>query len=134
VLVVLSVVAFDKLRLDDPVGALSVHGTCGIWGTLAVGIFGAKAGTAQLVSQLIGIAAIGVASFAFAFVVFLVLKVTVGIRVSEVEEIEGLDLGEHGMRAYPDFAGDAWPNPATPRSSAAPRGAVVQAWFPRSEP
>jgi Amt family ammonium transporter len=107
VIVVLSVVALDKLRLDDPVGAISVHGVCGIWGTLAVGIFGKMAGMPQLISQLIGVAAIGATAFIFAFVVFIVLKVTMGIRVSATEEIEGLDLGEHGMKAYPDFTTDA---------------------------
>jgi Amt family ammonium transporter len=102
-LVVLSVIFFDKLRLDDPVGALSVHLVCGVFGTLAVGLFGAKAGTAQLVTQLVGVAAIGAFSFVFAFVTFVVIRATMGLRVSASEEIEGLDLGEHGMPAYPDF-------------------------------
>jgi len=106
VLVVLSVICLDKLKIDDPVGAISVHGACGIWGTLAVGIFGSLAGGAQLVSQLIGAAAIGASAFVFAFATFFVLKMTVGIRVSETEEIEGLDIGEHGMKAYPDFSTD----------------------------
>ncbi len=103
VLVVFSVIFFDKLKIDDPVGALSVHLVCGIFGTLAVGIFGNLAGGAQLMSQLTGIAAIGVFTFVFAYVVFLVLKVTMGIRVSAEEETEGLDIGEHGNEAYPDF-------------------------------
>jgi len=103
VIVVLSVVTFDKLRIDDPVGALSVHLVCGIWGTLAVGLFGAKAGLSQILSQLTGILAIGAFTFAFAFVVFGVIKVTMGLRVSPQEELEGLDLGEHGYAAYPDF-------------------------------
>jgi Amt family ammonium transporter len=103
VIVVLSVVFFDKLRIDDPVGAISVHGICGIWGTLAVGIFGSLASPAQFLTQLIGTLSIGAAAFAFSLVVFLILKATVGIRVSATEEFEGLDLGEHGMRAYPDF-------------------------------
>ncbi len=102
-LVVCAVVMFDKLKLDDPVGALSVHLVCGIWGTLAVGIFGNLAGTAQVVSQLTGIASVGIFSFTFAFIVFLALKYTLGIRVSETEEIEGLDIHEHGMHAYPDI-------------------------------
>jgi Amt family ammonium transporter len=102
-LVVLSVVFFDKIKIDDPVGALSVHLVCGIWGTLAVGLFGNLAGGAQIVSQLIGIIAIGAFTFACAFVIFLVLKVTTGIRVSPEEETEGLDIGEHGNEAYPDF-------------------------------
>lgn len=103
VLVVLSVIMFDKLRIDDPVGALSVHLVCGIWGTLAVGLFGNLAGGAQLMSQLIGIASVGVFTFACAFTLFLVLKSTMGIRVSAEEETEGLDIGEHGNEAYPDF-------------------------------
>jgi Amt family ammonium transporter len=103
VLVFFSVILFDKLKIDDPVGALSVHLVCGIFGTLAVGIFGAKAGGAQLMAQLKGIAAIGVFTFLFAYIVFLVLKVTIGIRVSAEEESGGLDIGEHGAEAYPDF-------------------------------
>jgi ammonium transporter, Amt family len=103
VLVVFSVIFFDKLKIDDPVGALSVHLVCGIFGTLAVGIFGNLASGVQLMSQLTGIAAIGVFTFVFAYVVFLVLKLTMGIRVSAEEEIEGLDIGEHGNEAYPDF-------------------------------
>jgi len=95
-----SVVFFDKMKLDDPVGATSVHLVCGIWGTLAVGLFGSNAGGDQIVSQLIGIAAIGVFTFAFAFLVFFILKATVGIRVDEEEEARGLDIGEHEMAAY----------------------------------
>lgn len=99
----LSIVFFDKvLKLDDPVGATSVHLTCGIWGTLAVGIFGTKAGMTQIVAQLTGILAIGVFTFAFAFIVMYLLKVTVGIRVSAEEEAIGLDLAEHEMSAYPE--------------------------------
>ncbi len=99
-LIPLAVVFFDKRKLDDPVGATSVHLVCGIWGTLAVGIFGDLAGGAQIVTQLIGIAAIGVFTFLFAFIVFYVLKITVGIRVDEEEEARGLDIGEHEMQAY----------------------------------
>ncbi len=95
-----SVVFFDKRKIDDPVGATSVHLVCGIFGTLAVGIFGSKAGGGQIVTQLIGIAAIGVFSFAFAFIAFFALKATVGIRVDEEEEARGLDIGEHEMQAY----------------------------------
>jgi Amt family ammonium transporter len=105
VLVVFSVLFFDRIRIDDPVGALSVHLVCGIWGTLAVGIFGKLAGGAQLMSQLIGIGAIGAFTFIFALVLFLILKVVMGIRVSAEEEIGGLDIGEHGNEAYPDFQG-----------------------------
>lgn len=103
ILVVFSVLFFDKLKIDDPVGALSVHLVCGIFGTLAVGIWGNLAGTAQLISQLKGIVSIGAFTFIFAFVLFYVLKLFGGIRVSAEEETEGLDLGEHGAEAYPDF-------------------------------
>lgn len=103
VIVVLGVVLFDRLKLDDPVGALSVHLLCGIWGTLAVGLFGNLAGVDQLISQLIGISVVGGFSFAFAFVVWYVLKAVSGIRVSAKEEVEGLDIHEHKMHAYPDI-------------------------------
>ena len=103
VLVFISVLMFDKFKIDDPVGALSVHLVCGIFGTLAVGIWGNLAGMTQLIAQLKGIVSIGLFTFIFAFVVFFVLKKTIGIRVSAEEEFEGLDLGEHGNEAYPDF-------------------------------
>ena len=94
-----SVVFFDRMKLDDPVGATSVHLVCGIWGTLAVGIFGV--GEFSFVTQLIGVLAVGVFSFAFAFGLFFLLKKTVGIRVSREEEVKGLDASEHEMEAYP---------------------------------
>ncbi|OOG69409.1 ammonium transporter [Algoriphagus sp. A40] len=103
-LVVFGVVFFDKIKIDDPVGAISVHLVGGVWGTLAVGLFGNLAGMNQVISQLIGIGAVGAFCFATAFLIFFVLKKTVGIRVDEKEEIEGLDINEHAMRAYPDFA------------------------------
>ncbi|MDF1518468.1 MAG: ammonium transporter [Lutibacter sp.] len=102
-LIVLGVSFIDKLKLDDPVGAIAVHLICGIWGTLAVGIFGDLAGWEQLGKQAIGIGAIGVFCITFAFIILIILKKTVGIRVSEEEEQEGLDIHEHGMDAYPDF-------------------------------
>ena len=102
-LVYFSVLAFDKVKIDDPVGAISVHLVCGIWGTLAVGILGDKAGIEQLTSQVTGIVVVGVATVALALIGFLALKFTLGVRVPEAEEIEGLDLGEHDMSAYPDF-------------------------------
>lgn len=103
-LVVFSVLFFDKIKIDDPVGAISVHLVCGIWGTLAVGLFGSMAGGAQLVNQLIGVVSIGAFTFLFAYVLFLLLKLSpLGLRVSQEEEIEGLDIGEHGNEAYPDF-------------------------------
>ena len=103
IVVVFSVFFFDKLKLDDPVGALSVHLVNGIWGTLAVGLFGKLASGAQLVSQLKGIAAVGLFTFAFAMVVFFVIKITMGLRVDAEEETAGLDASEHGNEAYPDF-------------------------------
>jgi len=102
-LVVLAVLFFDKLKIDDPVGATSVHLVCGIWGTLAVGLFGSLASLNQLMSQLIGISVIGVACFGFAFVTFFIIKKTMGVRVEAEEEIEGLDVAEHGMKSYADF-------------------------------
>jgi len=102
-LVVLAVLFFDKLKIDDPVGATSVHLVCGIWGTLAVGLFGSLASVNQLISQLIGISVIGVACFGFAFVTFFIIKKTMGVRVEAEEEIEGLDVAEHGMKSYADF-------------------------------
>src|SRR5690606_38228298 len=108
-LVVLSVVALDKLKLDDPVGAISVHLACGIWGTLAVGIFGydgimtSEAIKKPFLPQLYGVVAYGVVAFGFALAAFSAIKAVVGIRVSPEEELEGLDIGEHGMTAYPDF-------------------------------
>jgi len=103
-LVFSSVLLFDKIKIDDPVGAISVHLVCGIWGTLAVGLIGAKAGIPQLISQFTGVLAYGVFCFVSALVIFLVLKVTMGLRVSAEEEIGGLDIGEHGQEAYPDFS------------------------------
>lgn len=101
VLVYFAVIIIDtKLKIDDPVGAISVHLVCGIWGTLCVGLFGAMAGTEQLMNQLKGIVAIGGFTIVFCLVVGLVLKATMGLRVSEQEEVEGLDIGEHGMQAY----------------------------------
>lgn len=100
VIVVFSVLAFDKLKIDDPVGALSVHLVCGIFGTLAVGIFGSKAGLNQLMIQALGVVACGTAAFGSAFLFFFILKKTMGIRVTPEEEIEGLDYHEHGMSAY----------------------------------
>lgn len=100
ILVVFSVIFFDKMKIDDPVGALSVHLVCGIFGTLVVGLLGNLKGTHQLVSQLIGIFTVGAGSFISALVIFFVLKATIGIRVSAEEETEGLDGHEHGLNAY----------------------------------
>lgn len=104
IIIPLSVVFFDKtLKLDDPVGATSVHLVCGIWGTLAVGIFGSKAGIGQLGTQLVGVLAVGAFAFIVAFALMYILKITLGIRVSKEEELKGLDIAEHEMPAYADF-------------------------------
>ncbi|OEK09458.1 ammonium transporter [Flavivirga aquatica] len=101
-LIVFAVSFVDALKLDDPVGAIAVHLICGIWGTLAVGIFSTNPDH-TLVAQLIGIACYAAICISSSFLIFFVLKKTVGIRVSEKEELEGLDAHEHGMDAYPDF-------------------------------
>jgi Amt family ammonium transporter len=103
VIVVLGVALIDRLKLDDPVGAVAVHLICGIWGTLAVGIFGAKAGGDQFLFQLAGVGAAATFCSLMAFIILITLKKTIGIRVSKEEEVEGLDIHEHGMDAYPDF-------------------------------
>lgn len=119
VLVVLAVLMFDKLKIDDPVGALSVHLVNGIFGTLAVGLFAQDkiTGTATgsgllfgggmklLTAQAVGVVAVGVFTFIVAFAAFYIIKQVMGLRVSPEEEIAGLDLGEHGTKAYPDFQG-----------------------------
>lgn len=102
-LIVIGVSLIDKLKLDDPVGAIAVHLICGVWGTLAVGIFGDLAGWGQFGSQLIGVAAVGAFCLITSYGIIKTLKSTIGIRVSEIEEQEGLDIHEHGMDAYPDF-------------------------------
>jgi len=89
----------DKLKIDDVVGALSAHLVAGIWGTLCVGIFG----SGSIVTQLIGICAIGGFVFVTSAVVWMVLKMTVGIRTDEEAEVIGLDKAELGMEAYPEF-------------------------------
>ena len=118
VLVVFAVVFFDRIKIDDPVGATSVHLGCGVFGTLCVGLF-AKEGVTTLSArnglfygggfqllgvELLGILAVGVFVFLSSSCVWLVLKKTIGIRVSREEELAGLDIGEHGNLAYPDFA------------------------------
>lgn len=102
--VVFAVVLFDKIKIDDPVGAISVHLVCGVWGTLAVGLFGDLAGLPQIIAQLKGIAIVGAFCFVTSWLLFFTLKRTIGIRVDEKEEREGLDINEHSMQAYPDFA------------------------------
>ena len=99
-LIVAAVSFFDRLKLDDPVGAIAVHLVCGIWGTLAVGLFGALASVDQFLSQLTGVAAYAIACVLVSFLILGILKVTLGIRVGEKEELQGLDIHEHGMSAY----------------------------------
>jgi len=117
ILVVLAVIGFDKLKIDDPVGALSVHLVNGVFGTLCVGLFsqdkltGTATGnglffggdTKLLFAQLLGIAAAGAYTFIASLIAWGALKAIMGIRVSLQEEIEGLDIGEHGNSAYPEF-------------------------------
>ncbi|HEA31340.1 MAG TPA: ammonium transporter, partial [Leeuwenhoekiella sp.] len=103
VVIVFGVALVDKLKLDDPVGAVAVHLICGIWGTLAVGIFGAMAGFDQFLVQLAGVGIVGAFCSISTFIILGTLKATIGLRVSETEELEGLDRHEHGMNAYPDF-------------------------------
>ena len=117
VLVVLAVVFVDQvLKIDDPVGAISVHGICGAWGTLSLGLFSNGTGQAapnpglfmgggaqQLINQAIGVGAVLAWGLATGFILFSVLKYTVGLRVSPEEEREGLDFGEHGNEAYAGF-------------------------------
>jgi Amt family ammonium transporter len=116
VLVVASVLFFDRIKVDDPVGAVSVHLVNGVFGTLCVGLFAQDlvpkttgdglffgGGAALLFAQLAGVVTVGIFVFAISSIVWLILRATVGIRVSEEEEIEGLDLGEHGITAYPEF-------------------------------
>jgi len=116
-IVVGSVIAFDRVKVDDPVGAISVHLVCGIFGTLCVGLFAQESvapgttgngllfggGFGLLGAQLIGVVAAGVFVFTLSSVVWFILKATLGIRVSLTEEIEGLDIGEHSNMSYPEF-------------------------------
>jgi Amt family ammonium transporter len=116
-IVVFAVIGFDKIKVDDPVGAISVHLVNGIFGTLALGLFAQDVfmpgttgdglffggGFNLLGSQLIGVAAVGAFTFTVSFIVWTIIRKTIGIRVSEAEEFEGLDIGEHGMESYPDF-------------------------------
>ena len=104
VIVVLSVLFFDRIKIDDPVGAISVHGVNGAWGTLAAGIFNIGGTSVKIIGvQLLGIFAAFVWAFGTGFLMFKLIQKTIGLRVSPEEEAEGLDYGEHGANAYPDF-------------------------------
>ena len=105
IIIVLGISLIDKLKLDDPVGAVAVHLICGIWGTLAVGIFGAMAGVDQFLIQLAGVGIVGAFCVICSFALLYIVKLLSGgsIRVEKEEELKGLDLAEHGMDAYADF-------------------------------
>ncbi len=117
VVVVLSVLLLDKLRIDDPVGAVSVHGVCGAWGTLAVGLFAQDVfapgttgnglffggGLGLFWAQLLGVAAVFAWCMVTGFILFALIKAVIGLRVSREEELRGLDIGEHGNEAYSGF-------------------------------
>ena len=119
VLVVFAVTIFDKIKIDDPVGATSVHLVNGVFGTISVGLFAQDSitGTATgnglffggglklLEYQILGIVSVGLFTFIISYIFWVAIKAIMGIRVSREEEIEGLDIGEHGMEAYPDFQG-----------------------------
>ncbi|MEA3546381.1 MAG: ammonium transporter, partial [Thermodesulfobacteriota bacterium] len=94
----------DRMHIDDPVGAVSVHGVNGAWGTLAAGLFnmGGTSGTI-IMTQLIGIGACFVWAFGMAFIIFKVIDMTVGLRASKEDEMMGVDVSEHGANAYHDF-------------------------------
>jgi Amt family ammonium transporter len=147
VLVVLSVLFFDRIKVDDPVGAISVHLVCGVFGTLAVGLFAQDllpnttgnglffgGGTRLLTAQLIGVAAAGVFTSAISLITWGLMRTTIGIRVSPEEEMEGLDVGEHGITAYPDFQlASTLRTPAAPglpRPQAAAEPSFVKANLP----
>ena len=103
VIIVFGIALIDRLKLDDPVGAIAVHLICGIWGTLAVGVFGAMASLDQFLVQLIGVGIIGAFSVITSLIILYLIKKTLGLRVEKDEELKGLDLSEHGMDAYADF-------------------------------
>ena len=104
IVVVLAIALLEKLKLDDPVGAIAVHLFAGMWGTLAVGIFGAMAGFDQFMIQLAGVGIVGAFCVLSTLILVLLVKSLVGLRVSKEEEINGLDDAEHGMAAYADFS------------------------------
>ncbi len=109
IIVVFSVLFFDKIKVDDPVGAISVHGVNGAWGTLAAGLFNMEGVTAAIIGvQVLGIVSCFIWTFAAAFILFKMIDATMGLRVSPEEEAEGLDSSEHGGNAYPDFATSAY--------------------------
>ncbi len=148
ILVVLSVLFFDRIKVDDPVGAVSAHLTCGVWGTLAVGLFAQDkfspgttgnglffgGGSELFQAQLIGVLAVGAFIFPASIIGWSLLKGFMGIRVSAEEEMEGLDINEHGLLAYPDFqvaTAVRMPRGAPVPAAAAPAPAPAPAEVPR---
>jgi Amt family ammonium transporter len=158
ILVVLSVLFFDRIKVDDPVGAVSAHLTCGAWGTIAVGLFAQDmfspgttgnglffgGGSELFQAQLIGVLAVGAFIFPASMVGWGLLKGLMGIRVPAEEEMEGLDINEHGLSAYPDFQlatpdrmrrgvatapapAEAMPEPAPAEASRRPAAAFIPA-------
>jgi Amt family ammonium transporter len=149
ILVVFSVLFFDKVKLDDPVGALSVHLVCGIWGTICVGLFANPAvipmqvtdayvkpglffggGASQLFAQFIGIGTVGVTVLGTSLIAWGVLKAVIGIRVSAEEETQGLDIGEHGMEAYPGFGGETLIGTPAPTTTSGYTGSSMPSAIP----
>jgi Amt family ammonium transporter len=143
-LVVVAVLFFDRIKVDDPVGATSVHLVCGVFGTLAVGLFAQDqfspnttgngllfgGGLKLLLAQLVGVVAVGIFVVVASAIVWGLIKAAMGIRVSAEEEISGLDVGEHGISAYPDFhAAAAYGSPA----AAGPEGRVTAVRAPVAE-
>lgn len=148
VLVVASVLFFDRVRVDDPVGAISVHLACGAYGTLMLGLFAQDAlmpgttgngwlfggGAKLFFAQLTGVVGTGVFTFGAALLGWGLLKATVGIRVTPEEEIEGLDLGEHGIAAYPEFHMGLGPTGVVPVAAHMAPAGIVPAVAPAREP
>ncbi len=148
VLVVASVLFFDRIRVDDPVGAVSVHLACGAYGTLMLGLFAQDAlmpgttgngwlfggGAKLFFAQLTGVVGVGVFTFGAALLGWGLLKAAVGIRVTPEEEIEGLDLGEHGIAAYPEFHMGLGPTGAVPVAARTAPAGIVPAAAPAREP
>jgi Amt family ammonium transporter len=131
VLVVFACLFFERIGVDDPVGAVSVHGVCGAWGTLAIGLIGPSHGlltgngAAQLITQATGVGAAFAWSFPVSLAIFLAIKYSIGLRASEQDELEGLDITEHGMQAYPmpsaiGYGMDHVPGAGHPSPSLAP--------------
>jgi Amt family ammonium transporter len=105
ILVIYSVLFWERMHIDDPVGAVSVHGTCGAWGTLAAAIFNETGFSAGVLGvQVLGVVVAFVWAFGVGYILFKIVAATIGLRVSEEEELEGLDLSEHRAEAYPEFA------------------------------